>query len=106
MGRTIATRADVTRFNNCYVWALLGSSWVNKRIDAETVEIKIRIRTVVVLDITSTSKLVPFSFLTNNHDKIIPLVDKSRQNDMPYFLCMLRNKLIHCIPNLHNGAYD
>jgi hypothetical protein len=40
---------------------------VNKRIDAETVEIKIRIRTVVVLDIISTSKLVPFSFLTNNH---------------------------------------
>jgi hypothetical protein len=40
---------------------------VNKRIDAETVEIKIRIRTVVVLDITSTSKLVSFSSLTNHH---------------------------------------
>jgi hypothetical protein len=38
--------------------SFLGSSWVNKRIDAETVEIKIRIRTVVVLDITSTSKLI------------------------------------------------
>ena len=31
------------------------------------IEIKIRIRTVAVLDITSTNKLVPFSFLTNHH---------------------------------------
>jgi hypothetical protein len=46
---------------------LLGFSWVNKRTDAETVEIQIRIRTVVVLGITSTSELVPFSFLTNHH---------------------------------------